>query len=101
VAVTARKADRVTLSADMDRDGYVVLIETHDPGWRVRVDGIAQPLLVANGAFRAVWVPGGRHLVEMSYRPWTALAGAALTLGGAVLAAVFCRWHRGSAGYRT
>jgi hypothetical protein len=82
VAIVQRRGDAVTLSAEMERAGYVVLLETYDPGWRARVDGVRQPLLRANVAFRAVRVPAGRHVVEMRYRPWPVLAGAAVTLAG-------------------
>jgi hypothetical protein len=90
VAIDERRSDYVRLSADMDREGYLVLLETFDPGWRVRVDGQRRPLLRANGAFRAVAVAAGAHRVEMTYRPPAVIAGAWLTLvGSAAVAALF------------
>jgi hypothetical protein len=83
VSIVERRGDAVTLAAEMERAGFVVLLDTYDPGWRVRVDGVRQPLLRANATFRAVRVPAGRHVVEMRYRPWPVLAGAAITLIGA------------------
>ena len=85
-----RRPDSVRMSADMDREGYVVLLETYDPGWRVRVGGERRPLLRANGAFRAVRVPPGLHRIEMTYRPPAVMAGAGITLAGtAALAVLF------------
>lgn len=79
-------ADSVQLEAELNADGYVVLVDGHDPGWRARVDGRLAPLLRANVAFRAVAVPAGRHAVEMVYRPTAALAG--LVVSGITLAAL-------------
>ncbi|HYN04853.1 MAG TPA: hypothetical protein VE359_20550, partial [Vicinamibacteria bacterium] len=63
--VVRETAAGVQLEAELSADGYVVLVDGHDPGWRVRVDGRPAPLLRANVAFRAVAVPAGRHLVDM------------------------------------
>ena len=84
--VVRESADRVRLDAELSADGYVVLVDGHDPGWRARVDGRPAPLLRANVAFRAVAVPAGRHAVEMVYRPTAALAG--LVVSGLTLAAL-------------
>jgi hypothetical protein len=79
VRIARESASRVLLDAELTADGYVVLVDGHDPGWRARVDGRPVPLLRANVAFRAVAVPAGRHAVEMVYRPTAALAGLALS----------------------
>jgi hypothetical protein len=84
--VVRESADRVQLEAELSAGGYVVLVDGHDPGWRVRVDGRPADLLRANVAFRAVAVPAGRHAVEMVYRPTAALAG--LVVSGITLAAL-------------
>jgi hypothetical protein len=84
--VVRETADRVQLEAELSADGYVVLVDGHDPGWRVRVDGRPAPLLRANVAFRAVAVPAGRHVVDMVYRPTAALVG--LVVSGITLAAL-------------
>ena len=84
--VVRESADRVRLDAELSADGYVVLVDGHDPGWRVRVDGRPAPLVRANVAFRAVAVPAGRHVVDMVYRPTAALAG--LVVSGITLAAL-------------
>jgi len=57
----------------------VVLSDTYDPGWKATVDGLPSRVERANGAFRAVRLEAGRHLVEMVYRPASVVAGAALS----------------------
>jgi hypothetical protein len=84
--IVEERADLVRIEAELSADGHVVLVDTYDPGWRVRVDGMSAPLLEANVAFRAVALPAGRHEVEMVYRPPLTLAG--LTLGGFTLVVI-------------
>lgn len=46
------------------------------PGWRARVDGLAAPVLTADGAFLGVPVPLGDHHVTLTYeKPVIALVG--------------------------
>jgi hypothetical protein len=80
--------DRVRLDADLDAAGMIVVVDAWDPGWHARVDGRATDLLRANGAFRAVAVPAGRHVVEMRYRPWSVPVGLGATLAGLLVLAV-------------
>jgi hypothetical protein len=77
---------RVDLVATMQGDGYIVLADTHYPGWRATIDGAATPVYLANGSFRAVFVPGGAHRVTFEYQPRWVVRGAVLT--GATLALV-------------
>jgi len=79
VRIASESASRLDLEAHLTANGYVVLVDGYDPGWRAWVDGRRVPLLRANVAFRAVAVPAGRHTVEMAYRPTAALAGLAVS----------------------
>jgi hypothetical protein len=49
--------------------GYLVLLDSYDPGWRAEVDGAAAPMVRANLLFRAVHLAPGRHVVRFLYRP--------------------------------
>lgn len=51
--------------------------------WKASIDGRSVPLLRANGAFQAVLVPAGAHVVILSYRDamfWTGLTISILSL---------------------
>jgi hypothetical protein len=61
----------------------VVLADLWSPDWQVRVDGGPAPLLRANGVFRAVAVPAGRHEVRFDYRPRLVYASALASGAGA------------------
>lgn len=88
--VLDRRADRMSVEVVTDRAGWLVLTEAFDPGWRGSLDGRPVPVLRANGAFRAVAVPEGRHRVELRYVPpglvpAFALCGAGCLVAGALL----------------
>jgi hypothetical protein len=87
VRIVEERADRLALEAEMSGPGYVVLVDTFDPGWRATVDGQPRPVLRANVAFRAVEVPAGRHVVSFVYRPMSLQVGAAVSVLTALLIA--------------
>jgi hypothetical protein len=79
-----RRADRVRVEADLSANGYVVVLEGYERGWRAAVDGVPTPVLRANAVFRAVPVSAGRHDVLLLYRPAAATAGVMVSLGAAL-----------------
>jgi len=83
-SITDDRADRLRVEADLDAEGYLVLADSYDPGWRARVDGRDAEVLRANLAFRAVKLAAGHHVVEMVYRPPVVLAGLAVSALAAV-----------------
>jgi hypothetical protein len=79
-----RRPDRLRLETTSSGDGLLVLADAYDPGWRATVDGARAPVLRANVAFRGVAVPGGRHTVELVYRPLSVVWGLSLSLAALV-----------------
>jgi len=81
-----RTADRIALEAEAAFPAHVVVADAFDAGWTATVDGREAPVRRANVAFLAVQVPPGRHVVEMVYRPRSALRGGVVsTLAAGVL----------------
>ncbi len=80
VRITENGLNRVTLQADLDDAGFVVLADTYYPGWRAAVDGRPTPLYRANSIVRAVYVPAGQHTLVFTFLPGDFLMGAAVTL---------------------
>jgi hypothetical protein len=62
--------------------GLAVFVEQYAPGWSATVDGAPAPLLKADSVMRAVPVPAGGHLVELSYSPPGLVMGVLLSLLG-------------------
>jgi hypothetical protein len=70
--------------------GYVVLLDGYSPGWKAAVDGSPAKIELAQSAFRAVYVPGGKHTVAMRLGwPRSFWVGCALCALGVVAAAAF------------
>jgi len=87
------RPSRAVLETSTRCRGMVVLADTHFPGWQARVDGRPAEIHEVDGALRGVVVEQGDHRVEMTYRPASALLGAAMTFLGLVGAAVLrCKW---------
>jgi hypothetical protein len=100
VSVTEENPTQLTLSADMESAGLVVLADHWDQGWKAYLDGEPVPILRTNHALRGVVLPAGQQTVHMRYEPaslrWglriTGIAGL-LGLGWVVLLGL-------SSGYR-
>lgn len=67
VTVTHREPNSVTLTAQLTRPGYVVLLDRYDPNWRATLDGRDVPVLRANQIFRAIYAETGSHEIQFKY----------------------------------
>ena len=90
---------RVELEAAMQGDGYVVVSDAHHPAWRAFLDGSPVPIYHANAAFRAVYVPDGRHHLVFRFEPSWLRVGAGISLatlaaGAAVAVGLARRRHQ-------
>jgi hypothetical protein len=82
-----------SFSVDQERPGYWISDSTFDEDWRATVDGSPAPLEHADRIRRAIWVPAGRHTIELQYRPVLLLSLFALSLA-MTLAAAIAAAHR-------
>ena len=104
VARVARDgAEKVTVQAVAKRPGYLILDDSAYPGWTALLDGHPVAWHAANGNFRAVAIPAGRHVVVFSYKPSSVAIGAIIAALSAVallalvgLGAIFARRRRPS-----
>jgi hypothetical protein len=69
-------------------DGFLVVTETFFPGWKAWVDGQEAPLWHANYLFKAVYVPAGKHTVELRYMPTDFALAARITLASLLVVGV-------------
>ncbi len=79
IRIAERRPDRIVVEAVLSEPGHVVLLEGFLPGWHATVSGLPVPVKRANALFVAAAAPAGRHQVVFTYRPWSALAGIAIT----------------------
>ena len=73
-----------------DQPAYLVVTDLFDENWHAWIRNDPAPVLRANGAFRAVFVPQGDTLVTFAYRPKAFLRGRAASLAAlGILTAMF------------
>jgi hypothetical protein len=103
-AVTGSGGTAVALDAPSDRErwdvdapdgGFLRVGSRWDQGWSATVDGKPARVLKADGVFRGVVVPPGRHLVRFAYRNPDEMRGR--SVGGVALVgllALLVGWPR-------
>ncbi|KFE72303.1 YfhO family protein [Hyalangium minutum] len=92
-------AQRLELEVVACDESYLVVSDSHYPGWRATLDGASVPLHRANYALRAVRLPAGTHKVRFEYAPLSFRAGVALSLlslSGLMAALFLARRRTGS-----
>lgn len=77
--------NRVRLAVDSPTDGWLVLLDNWDKGWRATVGGRSVKVEKANFTQRAVRVPAGPSVVTFSYRPPEILIGTIVSATSATL----------------
>jgi hypothetical protein len=87
-----RLPHRLALQIDTDVGGILVLSEIHYPGWRATVDGQPVPILRADTILRAIEVPAGQHVVEMTFSPWSVKFGWVVSAATLLLCLALCLW---------
>lgn len=80
VVILERQANAVTLSADLLRSAYVVLLDRFDPDWHATVDGREVPIWRANHLFRAVRAEAGKHQIRFYYQQEGLRAGLLISV---------------------
>jgi len=92
--VISEVSDRVTVKAEMETPGMVVLADHWYAGWRAWVNGKEMPIHRVNHVLRGVEVPAGVSTIEYRFDPLNFRIGVWLTLSGIVILAawgIFCR----------
>lgn len=80
-------ANALSITLTVDGPAYLVVADAWDSGWTARVNGMAAPVLRADLALRAVFIPtAGEHQVTLTYRPLSFMLGALIS--GLALVAV-------------
>ena len=81
VSITKDLPDEVTITANFDGKGFVVLADQFYPGWKAYIDGSPSKIYKTNSVLRGVVVPGGNHMVEFKYVPLHIYATMAFSAG--------------------
>ncbi len=94
VSIKQLTYDSIELEVDSPVRQILFLSESYYPGWVARVNGQVVKIYRANIVFRAIVVPPGKSIVEMSYQPPLFYVGIGISLTsltGCTLLMVFGR----------
>jgi len=94
---TQRIGSRYEIDADVRSACRIVITESSWPGWRAYIDGRRVKLDQANRAFLSMYVPAGRHHLQVVYLPDAFVRGRVISLGTLALLVVGVgvrRWRR-------
>jgi len=61
--------DQVEIEAFAQKDAWLLLLDSFYPGWKAELDSKPVEIFRADGFFRAVRIPAGKHQVIFSYQP--------------------------------
>jgi uncharacterized membrane protein YfhO len=82
VQITGYELNKISISAETDKNGMLVLSEIFYPSWKVYVDGIEKPILRCDYSLRAVAIEKGKHQVIFEYVDKDFKTGSILCLSG-------------------
>jgi hypothetical protein len=78
--LTSYEANALEIETIADKPSLLVVSEISYPGWIATVDGAKATLYTTDFLLRGVYIPAGRHRVEMHYTAPAARSGAFISL---------------------
>lgn len=95
VKLVSYQPNHLKYETESSADGVIVFSEIYYPDWTATIDGKDAPIGRADYVLRAMFVPAGKHVIEMDFNPKSigtteaiAWASMLMLLGGLVAAAV-------------
>ncbi|MCX8155619.1 MAG: YfhO family protein [Verrucomicrobiae bacterium] len=79
-----------TVETECPQPAVLLINNKHHPAWKVRVDGQPAELVRANFLMQGVFVPAGKHRVELRFEPPVTVFYVSLASFGVAL--VLCVW---------
>jgi len=85
VKILTYKPDRIVMEVSSSRNGFLVISNNFDPGWKAKIDDDSAELLQANYIMQALPITEGRHIVQVYYRPTLSIVSIIVSSTGWVL----------------
>ncbi|NOT59217.1 MAG: YfhO family protein, partial [Acidobacteria bacterium] len=92
--ITNYSAHRLTIETEADANALLTISERYASGWRATIDGQTTPVLLANYFLRGIYVPKGKHRIEMHYAAPAAWRGLWISLSAALIFGILLRLAR-------
>ncbi len=86
ITLTSYSPNHLVYETANNYDGIAVFSEIYYPdGWKVTVDGKPATLARANYILRALYLPAGKHVIEMTFDPQSLHTTEAIAYGALIL----------------
>ncbi len=85
VAMSSFTPQHVSYDATTSADGFLVMSEIYEPGWKAYLDGEEVEIYPTDVALRGIALPAGDHIVDLRYEPTSLRVGFAVSLVAHVL----------------
>jgi len=85
VRITSYEPNRLAYESSSDQAGVVVFSEVYYPGWKATIDGQPAEIGRANYILRAMYVPAGKHTIEMRFDPTSLKITEGIAYGSLIL----------------
>ena len=72
--------NEVTIRTNTLHPTFLLLTDTYYPGWKVFLDNLESPLIIADGIYKAIEVPEGKHNIVFRYDPISFKIGAVASI---------------------
>ncbi|KAA6314309.1 hypothetical protein EZS27_035059, partial [termite gut metagenome] len=82
IRLNAYQPNRLIYESSSATDGIVVFSEIYYPGWKATIDGVPVDIARSDYILRAVYVPAGKHTVEMWFTPQSIKITDRIAYGG-------------------
>ncbi len=80
VKYNSYNSNKFSIEVNTEEAGILCLSEIWYPDWKAYIDGQSVEVKQANGSFRAVEVPKGKHIVEMKYESAAYATGSMISI---------------------
>ncbi len=80
VQVVSYEPNTIFLNTDTPGNKLLFISDTFYPGWKAYIDQEQTEVLRANYAFRAVFIPKGKHVVKFIYQPQSFATGLVISI---------------------
>ena len=80
ISIIEYSINKIILSSSNDCDAQLLSSEVYYPGWQAKIDGKKTPVSSSNLAFRTVFLPAGKHIIEYYYYPYIYIYGLIISI---------------------
>jgi hypothetical protein len=67
--IESYEPNKILIATQTQKPSFLMLTDTYFPGWNAFIDGNPSTIYTADGTFRAVEIPPGKHNIEFIYKP--------------------------------